>query len=148
VATVTIDVAASQIELPVRELHAQEAPFIIPEVHSQPATPYLHSEMGPGTEANLVNPPQRVEFPDIGTTVETESSEHLAIESGKPNSSSWSQHNSTRWQRGEWDCTVSASFELTSSTTHFHLRESLHAKKGDQDFFSREQVTVIKRDLV
>jgi hypothetical protein len=104
--------------------------------------------MGPGTAANLVNPLQRTEFPDIGTTVETESSEHLAIDAGKPNSSTWSQRNSTRWRRGEWDCTVSAAFELTSSATHFHLRETLHAKQGDQDFFSREQVTVIKRDLV
>jgi hypothetical protein len=43
---------------------------------------------------------------------------------------------------------VSAAFELTSTATDFHLRESLHAKKGDQDFFSREQVTVIKRDLI
>jgi len=38
---------------------------------------------------------------------------------------------------------------LTSTATDFHLRESLHAKKGDQDFFfTREQVAVIKRDLV
>jgi hypothetical protein len=45
----------------------------------------------------------------------------------------------------EWDCTVSAEFELTSTATHFHLRESLQAKKGDQEFFSRAQVTVIAR---
>jgi uncharacterized protein len=148
IATLTVDMAASQIELPVRKLNAPDRPFIIPEIHSQSATPYLHSEMGPGTEANLVNPLQRTEFPDIGTTVETESSEHLSIEAAKPNSSVWSQRNSTRWRRGEWDCTVSAAFELTSTATDFHLRESLHAKKDDQDFFSREQVTVIKRDLI
>ena len=148
VATLTIDVAASRIELPARELQAKDAPFIIPEIHSLPATPYLHSEMGPGTAANLVSPLQSTEFPDIGTTVETESSEHLAIEAGTPNSSSWSQHNSTRWRRGDWDCTVSAEFELTSTATHFQLREKLRAKKGDLDFFSREQVTVIERDLI
>jgi hypothetical protein len=148
VATLTVDMAASHIELPVRKPDAPDAPFIIPEIHSQSATPYLHSEMGPGTEANLVNPLQRTEFSDIGTAVETESSEHLAIEAGNPNSSVWSQRNSTRWRRGEWDCTVSAAFELTSTATDFHLRESLHAKKGEQDFFTREQVTVIKRDLL
>jgi len=41
-----------------------------------------------------------------------------------------------------------AAFELTSTATDFHLRESLHAKKGDQEFFTREQVAGIKRDLV
>jgi uncharacterized protein len=148
IADLTVDTAASQIELPVRILDVPDAPFIIPEIHSQSATAYLHSEIGPGTEANLVTPLQRIEFTEIGTVVETESSEHLAIEAGKANSSVWSQRNSTRWQRGDWDCTVSAEFELTSTATDFHLRESLHAKKGDQEFFSREQVTVIKRDLL
>jgi putative CocE/NonD family hydrolase len=148
VATLTIDTVASQIELPVRAPGVPDALFIIPEIHSKSATPYLHSEIGPGTEANLVTPLQRTEFTEIGTVVETESSEHLSIEAGKANSSVWSQRNSTRWRRAEWDCTVSAEFELTSTATDFHLRESLHAKKGDQTFFTREQVTVIKRDLV
>jgi hypothetical protein len=144
----TVDTGASLIELPVRDPKAADAAFIIPEIHSQAATQYLHSEMGPGTEANLINPVQRTEFPDIGTVVETQSSEHLTIEAGKPNSSVWSQRNSTRWRRGGWDCTVSAAFELTSTATEFHLRESLHAKKGEEEFFSREQVTIIERDLV
>jgi uncharacterized protein len=148
VATLTIELVASKLELQVREPKIADAPFIIPEIHSQSATPYLRSEMGTGTEANLVSPLLRTEFPDIGTTVETESSEHLSIAAGDPNTSMWSQHNSTRWRRGEWDCTVSAAFELTSTATDFHLRESLHAKRGNQEFFAREQSTVIKRDLL
>ena len=147
-ATLTIELANAHIELPVREADTHDAPFTIPEIHSQSATPYLHPEMGPGTTATLVSPLQRTEFPDIGTIVETESTEHLSIEPGNPNSSVWSQRNSTRWRRGEWDCTVSASFELTSTATDFHLRESLHASKGYQEFFTREQVSVIKRDLI
>jgi hypothetical protein len=147
-ATLLVETAASHVELPVRESGVPDSPFLIPEIHSQSATPYLHSEIGPGTEANLVAPLQRMEFTEIGTVVETESSEHLAIQAGKANSSVWSQRNSTRWRRGEWDCTVSADFELTSTPTDFHLRESLHAQKGDQEFFSREQMTVIKRHLV
>jgi predicted acyl esterase len=147
VATLTVELGASRIELPARRSDAVDAPFLIPEIHSPSATPYLHAQMGPG-EANLVSPLERTEFPEIGTVVETESSEHLAIEPGQPNSSVWSQRNSTRWRRGEWDCTVSAAFELTSSSTDFHLRETVQARKGDQDFFTREQVTVIKRDLL
>jgi len=42
----------------------------------------------------------------------------------------------------------SASFELTSTASEFHLRESLHASKGGQEFFARQQVSVTKRDLV
>jgi hypothetical protein len=147
-ATLTVETATSTIELPVRPQSVPDEPFTIPEIHSQSATTYLHSEMGPGTEASLVSPRQRIEFSEIGTVVETESSEHLGIEAGKRDSSVWSQHNSTRWRRGEWDCTVSAEFELTSTSTDFHLRESVQAKKGDQEIFRREQVTMIKRDLV
>lgn len=148
VATLTIELAGSQIELPVRDLHAQDAPFTIPELHSGPVTPYLHPEPGPGTETNLVSPLRRTQFLEIGTSVEDKSSEHLAITPGDPNSSVWSQHNSTRWQRGGWDCTVSATFELTSTPTHFHLRESLNAKRGAEEIFSREQTTLIERNLL
>jgi uncharacterized protein len=148
VATVTIDLAGSRIELPVRDLHAKDAPFTIPEIRAVPATPYLRPEPGRGTETNLIGPPQRTEFADIGTTVENESSEHLAIQAGNPNSSVWSQHNSTRWRRDGWDCTVSAGFELTSTATHFHLRESLSAKRGAEEIFSREQTTLIERNLI
>ena len=148
IANLTVETAASEIELPVRTWDVHDAPFIIPEIHSQSATPYLHSEIGPGTEANLITPLQRTEFAEIGTVVETESTEHLSVEAGNANSSVWSQRNSTRWRRGGWDCTVSAEFELTSTATDFHLRERLQAKQGEQEFFSREQVTVIKRDLL
>jgi putative CocE/NonD family hydrolase len=148
IATLDVELGVSHIDLPVRKPRTADAPFIIPEIHSNSATPYLHAEMGPGTEANLVSPLLRTEFPEIGTVVETESSEHLSMGAGGANASGWSQRNSTRWRRGEWDCTVSAAFELTSTETDFNLRESLEAKRGDRIIFTREQTTVIRRDLV
>ena len=146
IATLTVDLSASQIELPVRKPDARDAQFIIPEIHSQSASPYLHSEMGPGTEANLVNPPQRTEFPDIGTVVETESSEHLSIEAGKPNSSVWSQRNSTLATR-RMGLHRQRRLQLTSTATDFHLRELAREEGRSGVLCTREQVTVIKRDL-
>jgi hypothetical protein len=54
----------------------------------------------------------------------------------------------TAWKRGDWNCTVSAAFELSSTPDAFHLKEVLRAQKGDAEVFSREKVSVIKRDLL
>jgi hypothetical protein len=104
--------------------------------------------MGPGTQAILASPLQRTLIPDVGTAVDTQSSERLVIEAGQPNSGVWSQENMTAWKRGDWDCTVSAAFELTSTPEEFRLKEILQAKKGDQEIFKREQFSTIKRDLL
>ncbi len=148
VATLTIDPGASSLVLPVRAAPAREAAFSIPEIHSPGSSPYTHTDMGPGTQATLASPLQHTLIPDVGTAVDTQSSERLLIEEGQPNSGVWSQENMTAWRRGEWDCTVSAAFELTSTPEEFRLKEVLRAKKGDQEIFKREQFSTIKRDLL
>ncbi len=148
IATLTIDLSRSSLVLPVRPPPAREAAFPIPVIHSPGSSPYTHTDMGPGTEAHLRSPLQSTAIPDVGTVVATQSSEDLSIEEGHPNSSVWTQENSTAWKRGDWDCTVSAAFELTSTREEFRLKEVLQAKKGDREIFKREQVSTIKRDLL
>lgn len=148
IATLTVDLGASSLELPVRRAHGAEAAFTIPEIHSPGTSPYLPTEVGPGTEVNLNNPLQSNLIADVGTTVETQSIERLVIKEGDPNSGVWTQENSTAWKRGDWDCTVSASFELSSTREEFRLTEVLRAKKGDREIFKREQVSTIARDLL
>jgi hypothetical protein len=85
---------------------------------------------------------------EIRTTVQEQSSESFVIKEGDPNSSVWKQENMTGWKRGDWDCTVSAAFELTSTPTEFRLMEVLRANKGGEEIFKREQVSTIKRELL
>jgi putative CocE/NonD family hydrolase len=147
-ATLTIGLGASSLLLPVRVAPPVEAAFPIPVRLSSGTSPYTHTEMGPGTEGHLNNPLTTTLLAEIGTTVQAQSSETLRIEKGDPNSSVWKQENMTGWKRGDWNCTVSAAFELTSTPDEFHLKETLRATKDGAEIFKREKVSTIKRDLV
>ena len=97
----------------------------------------------------MIDVPQQTIFDDIHTIVETESNQYLSIEPNNPNSSIWSQSNSTCWMcDDDWNCSVTAMFQLTSTVTDFHVKETLCAMKGEKEVFKREYVTVIQRDLM
>jgi putative CocE/NonD family hydrolase len=147
IATLSIELGESRLDLPVRPAPSHEAAFSIPEIHSAGSSPYTHSEIE-GLKSVLENPKKSAVVEPIGTIVESASREELTVEDGAPNSGVWRQENMTGWKRGAWDCAVSASFELTSTPTEFRLRETLQAKKGDQEIFSREQFSTIARDLL
>jgi uncharacterized protein len=148
IATLTVDTGGSSLILPVRAAPAAEAPFPIPIKQSSGSSPYSHTEMGPGPEGHLNRPLRATLIEEIGTTVEEQSSESVVMREGDANSSVWKQENMTAWKRGDWNCSVSAAFELTSTPEEFHLTEVLRAKKGDEEIFKREKVSTIKRDLI
>ena len=148
IATLTVELSASRLILPVRPSPAVEAPFPIPLKHSAGSSRYTHTVMGPGTAGYLDNPLRSTLIADIGTTVQEQSSESVTVKEGEANSSVWKQENMTAWKRGDWDCTVSAAFELTSTAEEFHLKEVLRAKKGEAEIFNREKISRIKRDLL
>ena len=148
IATLSIGLGASSLLLPVRVAPPMEAAFSIPVRLSSGSSPYTHTEMGPGTEGHLNNPLTTTLLEDIGTTVQAQSSETLLIKEGEANSGVWKQENMTGWKRGDWNCAVSAAFELTSTPSEFHLKETLRATKGDAEIFKREKISAIKRDLV
>jgi hypothetical protein len=104
--------------------------------------------MGPGFQGHLDRPLRATYIEEIGTTVEEQSSQSVLMTEGDANSSVWKQENMTAWKRGDWNCSVSAAFELTSTPDAFHLTEVLRAKKGDEEIFKRERVSTIKRDLL
>jgi len=148
VATLTMELSASSLILPVRAPPPAEAPFPIPVKHSSGSSPYTHSDVGPGTEGHLDRPLNTTFFEEIGTRVQDRSRESFTMKEGDPNSSVWRQENTTAWKRGDWDCTVSAAFELSSTRHEFQLKEVLRAKKGDEEIFKREKISVIKRELL
>ena len=147
-ATLSIGLGASSLLLPVRVAPPMEAAFPIPVRLSSGSSPYTHTEMGPGTEGHLNNPLTTTLLEDIGTTVQEQSSETLLIKEGEANSGVWKQENMTGWKRGDWNCAVSAAFELTSTPSEFHLKEWLRATKDDAEIFKREKISAIKRDWV
>jgi hypothetical protein len=67
---------------------------------------------------------------------------------GDPNSGVWKQENMTGWKRGDWNCTVAAAFELSSTPEEFHLKEVLRASRDDKEIFKREKISTIKRELL
>jgi len=148
IATLTIDLRRSSLTLPLRPAPPREAPFPIPVIRSLGSSPYTHTDMGPGSEAHLKSPLQSTSIAEVGTVVSTQSSQDLSIREGDPNSGVWTQENMTAWKRGDWDCAVTASFELTSTAEEFRLREVLQARQGDREIFKREQVSTIKRELL
>jgi putative CocE/NonD family hydrolase len=148
IATLTVDTGGSSLILPVRAAPAAEAPFPITIKQSPGSSPYTHTEMGPGPEGHLNRPLRATVIEEIGTTVEEQSSESVVMTEGDANSSVWKQENMTAWKRGDWNCSVNASFELTSTPDAFHLTEVLRAKKGDEEIFKRENNSTIKRELL
>jgi putative CocE/NonD family hydrolase len=148
IATLTLDTGGSSLILPVRAAPSAEAPFPIPIKLSPGSSPYTHTEMGPGPQGHLHRPLRATFIEEIGTTVEEQSSQSVVMTEGDANSSVWKQENMTAWKRGDWNCSVSAAFELTSTADAFHLTEVLRAKKGGEEIFKREKVSVIKRELV
>ena len=148
IATLTLDLPHSSLTLPVRPKPPREALFPIPVIRTAGASPYSHTEMGPGAEAHLRSAPRSTLIAEVATQVTTQSSEDLTVRPGDANSSVWRQENSTSWKRGDWDCTVSAAFELTSTAQELRLKETLEARKGDQEIFKREQFSTIERDLL
>ena len=101
IATLTLELAASSLMLPVRPAPEAEAPFPIPLKRSSGSSPYTHTVMGPGTQGYLDNPLRATVFEDIGITMQEQSSESVVAKEGEANSSVWKQENMTAWQRGE-----------------------------------------------
>ncbi len=84
----------------------------------------------------------------VGTTTTAGSTRTMEITEGEPNSGLMKLQFTNRWQRGDWDCTIEFSGEMTSTAEAFRLREWVIAKKGSVEIFRRETPSVIKRDLL
>jgi len=175
IATLTIELGASRLVLPVRPIPAEEAPFNVPVI--RPATPAAGQAKAGGGYANglqwVTTPikqgsgaqmpvrdahgrftynrgiaPKTTVVTAVGTATTTASTRTMEITEGQPNSGLMKFEEMNRWQRGEWDCTVEFGGEMTSTADAFHLREWLIAKRGNVEIFRREKPSTIERDLL
>ena len=146
--------AASTLTLPERMQEATPAAFAIPEIHTPPASaaarPHaVTAPIGPGHY--VIHNDSEISIRKIAATgaeLARGSWETSEIREGDPKSCRWAQRTHVAWKRGDWDCTVEASYELSATETAFVLSESLIAKKGDKIVFERANHDRIDRDLI
>jgi uncharacterized protein len=160
--TLEITAGASSLLLPVRPHETRDQHMGVPLLRDRierrvAADPeYLQRAQvtvtGPDAEGRVVihkrlrGAPET--FADIGTTVTEASDRTVSITEGDPNSSNWRVQSSTHIQRGDWDTTVVAAAELTSTADQFRLRESIKAIEGGKTVFERSWDNSIARDCM
>jgi hypothetical protein len=137
----------------VRPIPAEEAAFTIPLIHAPAPQQTGLNQTGPDAKGKVTlsaDRPARSAPADeeTGTVLTNGGSEYYEIVEGDPNSGLWRQQNIAGFKRGDWDCTVTSGFELTSTADEFHLREYLRAKKGETQIFEREKFSKIGRHLI
>jgi uncharacterized protein len=158
IATLTVELGSSSIQLPVRPAPKTEAPFPIPMLPST-AQPFAGLVARPPQDAAHRSPDGRISLkretaessyvvPDVGTTLTRSGFELNEITEGQPNSGVWKQQTVGRFKRDDWDCRSTAAYELTSTATTFTVKESLKLMKGEELFFEQETVSTIDRNLV
>jgi hypothetical protein len=84
----------------------------------------------------------------VGTTMIEATKRIMEITEADPNSCRIMFDRMTRFQRGDWDCTIQFGADLTSTAEEFHLKEWVIARKGEVEIFRRETPSVIKRELL
>lgn len=151
----TIAVGASTLTLPRRAIPKFEPPMPIPEIrnsHISAKAPLpAVSISGSGRDGRIVLRRQsenRRMIKDTGTEVASRIDWSREIKPGQPNSSRWHGTYATSYKRDGWDAEVSASFELTSTSSHFHLTESIRANQDGKVIFEQTWENNIPRDLL
>jgi predicted acyl esterase len=151
----TIATGESTLTLPHRTTPSSEPAIHIPlirDAHLSAKAPRpAISISGPDHEGRIVIRRQsenRRVIKDIGTEVFNRIDWSREIKSGEPNSSRWHGSYATSYKRDGWEAAVAASFELTSTASHFHLTESISATAGNKVIFEQTWENNIPRDLI
>jgi hypothetical protein len=167
IATLHIELGASQLVLPVRPAPTQEAPFTIPiirEGHAKLKAQGYANGLSWAKPANLPQMPLRdangrirydrepepstTVVSAVGTTTTEATHRIIEITEGDPNSCRMMFDRMNRWVRDDWDCTIQFGADLTSTPEEFRLKEWVVAKRGEVEIFRRETPSSIKRELL
>jgi len=142
----------STLDLPFRIPEDVAAPFPIQETRSAAAASSLPVPISPDADGRVrlvTNSPEQA-YKVAGADVELSSSreEVCEIVVGDPLSSQWRQTVRSSWRRGDWNCVVEASYELTCDGNAFRLKESLRAWTGGEDVIRLSNEARIPRDHI
>jgi uncharacterized protein len=148
--TLEFDLQGCRLQLPVRPVPATETAFPIPVHHSDfsRGAPRLEIEERPKGSVQVrgawANEPYTL--PATSTTLSGAGPDmELDFDPSDPNSCRWRVTQSSRYQRGDWDCETRVEIEMTSTPTHYVIQEKLVALKGGKPFFEADRRDEIKR---
>ncbi|HEY2750909.1 CocE/NonD family hydrolase, partial [Phenylobacterium sp.] len=148
--TLEFDLQGCRLGLPVRPIPDTEAAMPIPLIHSDfsRGDPRLEIREEPGGAVRVQGA-----WPDGPQTVAATSTTlsgagpdmELHYDPRDPNSCRWRVTQSSRYQRGDWDCETRVAIEMTSTPTHFLIEERLLALKSGAPIFDVTRRDEIRR---
>jgi uncharacterized protein len=156
VATLTLSLPTSSLQLPVR-VSQRDPEFPIPTRPKDKSAPKGRTPLsasGPDAdgwyEMRQDPEPYAYAIPETGTTLSGAMGikELLRIRQGDNNSSVWQGEHVGGVKRGDWNCTISSTFRLTSTPASFFIEETLRALEGDAVVYERTNKATVDRDLL
>ena len=133
IATLTLDLAGSRLELPVRTPPTEEAPMPIaaaaPRESPAAAWPVLSiTEAQDAVRVVETWPPAGQTVADIDLNLSGSGPDLvLTMTRGDPESCLWRAEQTAGYRREGWDVSLRAEVSLRASSTHFHVEERLLA---------------------
>lgn len=126
------------VELPISEIIGEGAP-------ADPTLP-VQADANGVIRIHASAPTSVRRIDDIDMTLGSRREETCEIVEGDPLSSRWSQTVVSSWRRGDWACTVKASYELACDAAAFRIRESLQAVANGEEVMTVANEARIPRD--
>jgi hypothetical protein len=154
VAALTIDLAATRLELPVRPCPPSEALMPIALTPARPSDPAAWPVMEIAEDrgaARIVEtwPSSDDEIADIGETLSGSGPNVvLVMQAGEPLSCAWRAEQSAGFKRPGWDVTIRAEVSITASATHFEVAERLQASLNGEPMADVARKAEIPRRLM
>ncbi len=151
VATVTVDLAQTRLELPVRPRPPAEPPMPIALQPPMPADPAGWPRMEiaeAGGAARVVEawPDHPSEVADVGETLGGGGPNvTLSYDPRHPSSCRWRGEQYARFSRPGWEVAVRAQVTVTADARAFHVEESTVATLNGETVLDRPHVTTIPR---
>jgi uncharacterized protein len=154
IVTLTLDVAASRLELPVRPRPANETPMPIASAPASPPDPKSWPTLTV-TEAHgaarIVEtwPSSESAIAEIDQTVSGSGPNLvLAMDGGDPLSCVWRAEQTAGYKRPGWDIALSAEVTIRASATHFQVTERLFASQNGETAADAAHQSEIPRHLM
>jgi putative CocE/NonD family hydrolase len=153
VATLTLDLGATRLELPVRTPPAAEAPMPITLVPPPPADPKAWPAMDITRTGGTVRvaetwPTSTSVIADIGETVSGGGPNvALSMTAGDPSTCAWRAEQSARYQRPGWDVALSSVVSVTATAEDYHIEERTLATLNGETVADVKHAGTIPRQL-
>ncbi|HSZ52570.1 MAG TPA: CocE/NonD family hydrolase [Caulobacteraceae bacterium] len=151
VATLTLDLGASSLELPVREPPTQEPAMPIPLAAPLPSDPEGWPKLETGVTGADVRvtetwPESSSEITEIGETKSGSGPNiQLSMTQGDPSSCVWKAEQSAGFARPDWVVTVKSEITISATAADFHVEERLVATLNGEVVTDAPHTSLVKR---